>query len=197
MTDLVHCHDGVLRPAWAATSALLEEYYDTEWGMPVRDEVGVFERICLEGFQSGLSWATVLRKRPAFREAFASFDPDVVATFTEADIARLMTNHGIIRNRGKIVATIAGAHATIALRAEGGLANLVWSFQPATNIYPKTMADIATSSPESVALAQALKQRGFRFIGPVTIFALMQAIGMVDGHLVADPRRGSSGVWPD
>jgi DNA-3-methyladenine glycosylase I len=172
------------------------EYYDTEWGMPVHDEHGVYERICLEGFQSGLSWATILRKRPAFREVFAGFDPDVVAGFGEADVDELMADARIVRNRRKIEATIQNARATIGLRDEGGLAQFVWSFRPAETPRPRDHSEVPTVSPESVALSKALRRKGFAFVGPTTMFALMEAIGMIDTHLVTSHRRGSSGVWP-
>ena len=187
--------DGLARPRWAATDPLLREYYDTEWGMPVRDERGLFERLSLEAFQSGLSWATILRKRPAFREAFHDFDPDVVAAFDDRDAARLMADAGIVRNRQKISATIANAAATVALREHGGLVDLVWSFRPDTTPTPRTMAEVPTSSPESKALAKALRSRGFTFVGPTTMYALMEAVGIVDTHLLSSHRRGSSGVW--
>lgn len=187
--------DGLARPAWAAEE-LLREYYDTEWGMPIRDEQGLFERIALEGFQAGLSWATVLRKRPAFRAAFAGFDPDAVAGFDGADVERLLADPGIIRNRQKIEATIGNARAVVALRDDGGLVDLVWSFQPDVTPAPRTMAEVAATSPESVALSKELRRRGFRFVGPTTMYALMQAVGIVDDHLVGSHRRGSSGVWP-
>jgi len=187
--------DGLARPVWASVDPLLREYYDTEWGMPVRDERGLFERISLEAFQSGLSWATILRKRPAFRAAFDDFDPDAVAGYGEADVARLMADPGIVRNRRKIEATIANARATVGVRDEGGLVDLVWSFRPSQTPAPTTYADVPTTSPESVALAKALRRRGFTFVGPTTMYALMEAIGMVDTHLVSSHRRGSSGVW--
>lgn len=196
MTDgVVIGPDGLARPVWAATDDLLRDYYDTEWGLPVRDERGVFERLSLEAFQSGLSWATILRKRPAFRAAFADFDPEVVARFGEADIDRLLGDAGIVRNRAKVLATIANARATLALRADGGLAELVWSFQPERTPVPATPAEVPTTSPESVALAKELRRRGFRFVGPTTMFALMEAIGLVDTHLVGSHRRGASGLW--
>ncbi|HET8595416.1 MAG TPA: DNA-3-methyladenine glycosylase I [Intrasporangium sp.] len=188
--------DGLARPEWAASDPLLMEYYDTEWGMPVHDEHGVYERICLEGFQSGLSWATILRKRPAFREVFAGFDPDLVAGFGEADVERLMADGRIVRNRRKIEATIQNARATIGLRDEGGLAEFVWSFRPAETPTPRDHSEVPTVSPESVALSKALRGKGFAFVGPTTMFALMEAIGMVDTHLLTSHRRGSSGVWP-
>jgi DNA-3-methyladenine glycosylase I len=187
--------DGLARPAWAATDPLLREYYDTEWGMPVRDERGLFERISLEAFQSGLSWVTILRKREAFRAAFAGFDPDAVAAFDEDDVERLLGDAGIVRNRAKILATITNAKATVALRDDGGLVDFVWSFQPDVTPQPTEHSEIPTSSAESVALSKALRAHGFAFVGPTTMFALMEAIGMVDTHLVDSHRRGSSGVW--
>ena len=197
--DLVVGDDGLARPAWAATDPLLREYYDTEWGMPVRDERGVFERLSLEAFQSGLSWATILRKRPAFRDAFSGFDPEAVAGFREADVARLLADARIVRNRAKILATIGNARATLHLRESddvaGGLAGLVWSFQPEATPQPHRLSDIPTQSPQSAALSRELKRRGFRFVGPTTMHALMEAIGIIDTHLVGSHRRGSSGVW--
>jgi DNA-3-methyladenine glycosylase I len=195
--DLVIGEDGLARPGWAAHDPLLREYYDTEWGMPVRDERGLFERLSLEAFQSGLSWALILRKRPAFRAAFADFDPDMVAAFGPADVERLLADPGIVRNRQKIEATIGNARATVALRADGGLPELIWSFRPETTPRPRTLAEIPTQTPESRALARALRERGFRFVGPTTAFALMEAVGIVDTHLVGSHRRGSSGVWPE
>jgi len=193
---LVVGEDGLARPAWAAADALLREYYDTEWGLPVRDERGVFERLSLEAFQSGLSWRTVLAKRPAFRSAFAGFDPEVVARFGDADVERMLGDPGIIRNRAKILATIGNARATLELRDEGGLSAFVWSFQPDRTPEPRTWEEVPSTSPESVALSKALRARGFRFVGPTTMFALMEAIGIVDTHLLGSHRRGSSGVWP-
>jgi DNA-3-methyladenine glycosylase I len=187
--------DGLARPAWAATDPLMREYYDTEWGMPVRDERGMFERISLEAFQSGLSWATILRKRPAFRTAFADFDPDAVAAFDERDVERLMADEGIVRNRRKIDATITNARATVALREDGGLVDLVWSFRPEVTPAPTSYDEVPTRSDESVALSKELRRRGFTFVGPTTMYALMEAVGIVDTHLVDSHRRGSSGVW--
>lgn len=185
--------DGLWRPVWAATDPLLREYYDTEWGVPVRDERGVFERVSLEAFQAGLSWVTILRKRPAFREAFAGFDPDVVAAFGPEDVERLLGDARIVRNRAKIEATVHNARATLALReaedVEGGLAGLVWSYRPGTALAPRTLAQVPTRCAESQALARELKRRGFRFVGPTTVFALMEAIGMVNTHLVDSWRR--------
>lgn len=188
--------DGLARPPWASVDPLLRDYYDTEWGLPVRDEQGLYERISLEGFQAGLSWATILRKRPAFRAAFHAFSPDAVAAFTDADVERLLQDPGIVRNRLKIRATITNARATVQLREQGGLVDFVWQFRPRSTPQPATHADIPTQSPESVALSKALRKQGFSFVGPTTMYALMEAIGMVDTHLLGSHRRGSSGVWP-
>lgn len=194
-SDLIIGDDGLARPLWASRDPLLREYYDTEWGMPVRDERGLFERLSLEAFQSGLSWVTILRKREAFREAFTQFDPDAVAEFTNDHIASLMANAAIVRNRAKIVATIGNAVATQQLREQGGLVDFVWSFAPAATPVPRRLGEVPTSSPESLALSKALRTRGFSFVGPTTMFALMEAVGIVDTHLVGSHRRGSSGVW--
>ncbi|MFT3942590.1 MAG: DNA-3-methyladenine glycosylase I [Ancrocorticia sp.] len=214
--------DGLARPRWADSDELLREYYDTEWGMPVTDEQGIYERICLESFQAGLSWLTILRRRESFREAFAGFDPDVVASFNDDDVARLLADSRIIRNRRKIMAAIINARATVALRegaglekaCEGsderptgaaagsneqptGLAELVWSFKPEENLRPLSEAEVPSQTPESVALAKALRGAGFTMVGPVTMFALMGAIGIVDAHVVGSHRRGTSGIWPE
>ncbi len=201
--DLVVGPDGLARPRWAATHDDLRTYYDTEWGMPVRDERGVFERLALEGFQSGLSWATILRRREGFRRAFAGFDIDTVAAFDESDVERLLTDTGIIRHRGKIEATIGNARAAQRLRSDGveggatDLAALVWSYRPARTPLPRTAAEVPTTSEESTALAKELKRRGFRFVGPTTMFALMEALGIVDTHLLGSHRRGTSGLWAE
>lgn len=197
MTALITGDDGLARPAWAAADPLLREYYDTEWGMPVTDEAGLFERIALEGFQSGLSWRTILAKRPAFRAAFARFTPDVVARFGDDDVERLAADASIIRNRSKIRAAIDGARATVALRERGGLPALIWAHRPARTPIPGPDEPLPTRSPESEALAAELKRAGFRYVGPVTAFALMSAIGMVDLHPVGAHRRGCSGLWAD
>ena len=193
--SLVVGEDGLARPRWAASDPLLREYYDTEWGMPVRDEQGLYERLTLEAFQSGLSWATILRKRPAFRAAFDGFAPDLVAEYDERDVDRLMSDAGIVRNRRKVDAAITNARATVALRSDGGLPELIWSFRPASTPAPTSYAEVPSTSPESVALAKELRRRGFVFVGPTTMFALMEAVGVVDTHLVGSHRRGSSGVW--
>lgn len=187
--------DGLARPFWAAADPLLREYYDSEWGLPVRDEQGLFERLSLEAFQAGLSWATILRKRPAFRAAFHDFQPDIVAAFTDADVERLMLDSGIVRNRLKIRAAITNAQATIDLRADRGLVEFIWSFKPQSTPMPESLTEVPTTSPESVALSKALRKRGFVFVGPTTMHALMEAIGMIDTHLLSSHRRGSSGVW--
>ena len=164
---------------------LYATYHDTEWGIPVRDETELYERICLEAFQSGLAWITILRKRPAFRAAFAGFDPEAVAQFADDDVARLVADAGIVRNRAKIDATIANARAVLGLWDAGRtLTDLVWSHAPAPRAARlPTWADVPTQTPESVALAHALKATGFRFIGPTTAYASMQACGLVDDHL--------------
>ncbi|MGO4957400.1 DNA-3-methyladenine glycosylase I [Luteococcus sp. Sow4_B9] len=195
MDDLVTGDDGLARPVWAAHDELLRHYYDTEWGMPVRDERGLFERLSLEAFQSGLSWATILRKRENFRAAFANFDPEVVASFGAADRERLLHDAGIVRNRRKVDATITNARATIALREQGGLVDFIWGFQPSATPAPRDFSEVPSQSPESVALSKALKKAGFAHVGPTTMFALMEAVGIVDTHLVGSWRRGSSGVW--
>lgn len=195
-TGIIIGDDSLARPAWAATDPMMRTYYDTEWGMPVRDELGVFERLSLEAFQSGLSWATILRKRENFREAFAGFDPEVIEGFDAAKVEELLGNAGIIRNRAKILATIKNAKATIVLREDGGLAEFVWSFQPESTPMPSAIDEVPTTSPESLALSKALKKRGFAFVGPTTMFALMEALGIVDTHLLGSHRRGTSGIWP-
>lgn len=193
--DLRCGDDGKTRPLWAVQTPLLQHYYDTEWGVPVRDEQGLFERISLEAFQAGLSWRTVLEKRPAFRALFHDFVPDRVAEMTSADVERLMLDARIIRNRRKIEATLHNARCTIEMRATGGLADFVWSFQPEVTPMPKSMAEIPTQSDVSKNLSKALKKNGFKFVGPTTMYALMEAIGMVDTHLLGSHRRGCSGLW--
>lgn len=194
--DLVVGDDGLARPRWAASDPLLRDYYDSEWGLPVTDERGMFERVSLEAFQAGLSWATILRKRSAFRSAFDAFDPAVVAAYTDADRTRLLADAGIVRNRAKIDATITNAAATLRLREKGGLVDFVWSFRPTSTPHPRTYAEVPTSSAESKALSKALRAEGFAFVGPTTMYALMEAVGIVDTHLLGSHRRGTSGVWP-
>jgi DNA-3-methyladenine glycosylase I len=170
---------------------LFERYHDQEWGFPVLDERGLFERLSLEAFQSGLSWRTILNKRPAFRAAFADFDPEAVARFGDTDIERLLGDAGIVRNRAKIEATLANARATVAMRAsEEPLETLIRTHTPAPRSSPpRTWADVPAVIPETVALARELKRRGFRFVGPTTLYALMQACGLVDDHLAGCPAR--------
>jgi DNA-3-methyladenine glycosylase I len=180
--------DGRPRCPWAVGSPEYVTYHDEEWGRPLRGEAALFERISLEAFQSGLAWITVLRKREAFRRAFAGFDPAVVAGYADGDVARLLADPGIIRNRAKIVATIANARAVLEL--DGGLTDLLWSFAPdGARPAPDTVADVPAVTRESTAMAKELKRRGFRFVGPTTAYALMQATGMVDDHLSTCFRR--------
>ncbi|WP_432561017.1 DNA-3-methyladenine glycosylase I [Kineococcus sp. SYSU DK003] len=169
---------------------LYEDYHDTEWGRPVRGDRELYERISLEAFQSGLSWITVLRRRERFRAAFDGFDPQAVATYGEADVARLLADEGIIRNRLKVEATIANARAVLALQAAGGsLSDLVWSFAPAPRPAPREPGDVPARTPGSTALAKALKAAGLRFVGPTTAYASMQACGVVNDHLQRCPVR--------
>lgn len=176
--------DGLARCAWGGSTPDYAVYHDTEWGRPVRDDNGLYERLTLEAFQSGLSWLTILRKRPAFRTAFAGFDIAAVAEFGEADVERLLTDTGIVRNRAKIEAAIANARAAADL--PGGIAKLLWSFAPEPRAArPAGFADVPAVTAESKALAKALKRHGFRFVGPTTAYALMQATGMVDDHLAS------------
>jgi DNA-3-methyladenine glycosylase I len=177
--------DGVGRCPWGAGDGLLAAYHDAEWGRELRGRDALFERISLEAFQSGLSWLVVLRKRPAFRAAFAGFDPEAVAGFGADDVARLLADAGIVRNRAKIEATIANARAVLGLTERGeDLDTLLWSFAPPPRPAPPTgFEDVPATTPESTAMAKALRARGFRFVGPTTCYALMQATGMVDDHV--------------
>jgi DNA-3-methyladenine glycosylase I len=180
-----------VRCAWGNSTPEYVTYHDEEWGRPLRGDDALFERLCLEAFQSGLSWITILRKRPAFRAAFAGFSIDAVAAFTADDQARLMTDAGIVRNRAKIAAAVRNARS--AQEVPEGLSELLWSFAPAgPRGRPSTLADVPATSRESVAMAEELKRRGFVFVGPTTAYALMQATGMVDDH-VADCFRASPG----
>ena len=179
--------DGAPRCAWGLSDPIYVRYHDREWGFPVRDERRLFEKICLEGFQAGLSWLTILKKREAFRAAFANFEAERVARFGARDVARLLQNAGIVRHRGKIEATIANARATLALReAHGSLAAFVWRFQPPAEERPRRMTLAAlrrlTETPTSRTLSKALRAEGFRFVGPTTAYAFMQAMGLVNDH---------------
>jgi DNA-3-methyladenine glycosylase I len=164
-------------------------YHDAEWGVAVHGESGLFERLTLEAFQSGLSWLTILRKRESFRAALAGFDAEAVAAFGEVDHQRLMSDVSIVRNRLKITAAMTNAQAVVRLRDKGGLDQLVWSFAPVGHHQPRTPADVPATSVESIALAKALKHNGFVFVGPTTMYATMQACGLVDDHLVGCFRR--------
>ena len=174
--------DGVARCSWSASDPEYRRYHDEEWGVPQHDPRALYEKLCLEGFQAGLSWITILRRRPAFREAFHGFEPTLVAAMTEADIERLLLDARIIRHRGKIEATISNARATLAL--ETPLDELMWSFapEPRTTHRPRAWGEIPAVTAESTALSKELRRRGFRFVGPTTMYALMQATGMVDDH---------------
>jgi DNA-3-methyladenine glycosylase I len=172
------------RRCWATADPAYNAYHDEEWGRPIVDERGMFECLCLEGFQSGLSWLTILRKRESFRAAFDDFEPDRVARFDERDVERLLGDAGIVRHRGKIEATIANARGTVELRKQGTpLHELVWSYRPENHRAPRRAADWQASTPESVALSKALKRAGFRFVGPTTVYAAMQEAGVVNDHL--------------
>lgn len=184
--------DGIARCGWGASSPDYIAYHDAEWGVPVHGERALFERITLEGFQSGLSFITILRKREGFRAAFARFDPQAVAAFDDEDRVRLMSDVGIVRNRQKVDAAITNAAAVVALREHGGLDELVWSHAPAHHQRPATLADVPATSPESVALATSLKRSGFVFVGPTTMYAAMQACGLVDDHVEGCHRAGST-----
>lgn len=180
--------DELVRCGWAATRPgpdfeMYRDYHDQEWGRPLRDGLALFERMSLEAFQSGLSWLIILRKRENFRRAFAGFDIETVAGYTDADVARLMADQGIVRNRAKIDATIANARAAAELGSAEDLSKLLWSFAPSPRPRPADASEIPSASDESKAMAKELKRRGFRFVGPTTAYALMQATGMVDDHL--------------
>jgi DNA-3-methyladenine glycosylase I len=183
MADLVIGDDGLARCGWGSRTPEYVKYHDKEWGVPVRRDNALFEKLCLEAFQSGLSWLTILRKRPAFRAAFDRFAIEKVARYGEAEIERLLADEGIVRNRAKIEASISNARAAVDL--PDGLATLLWSFapEPRRGGRLKSGAQIPATTLESTAMAKALKKRGFRFVGPTTAYALMQATGMVDDHL--------------
>ena len=187
MTDLVVGEDGLARCAWGASTPDYAHYHDHEWGRPVHGADALYERLCLEAFQSGLSWLTILRKRENFRAAFAGFRISAVAAFTETDVERLMADTGIVRNRAKIEAAIANARAAAEV---DDLDALIWSFAPPARPAPRSYADVPAVTPESTALAKELKRRGFRFVGPTTAYALMQACGLVNDHLAGCASRG-------
>lgn len=174
--------DGVARCAWADGDAEYQRYHDEEWGRPLHGDRPLFEKMSLEGFQAGLSWITILRKRPRFREVFAGFEPEAVAAFGDADVERLMQDAGIIRNRSKIEATISNARLVVEMEA-GELDAFMWSFAPVSWPRPRSFAEVAATTPESETMSKALRKRGFRFVGPTTMYALMQSAGMVDDHV--------------
>jgi len=174
--------DGLLRCGWVGDDAEYRRYHDEEWGRPLHGDRALFEKMSLEGFQAGLSWITILRKRARFREVFAGFDPVTVAAFDEADVDRLMADAGIIRNRAKILATIGNARL-VSEMAPGELDAFMWSFAPASHRRPETFAEVPATTAESDAMSKALRGRGFRFVGSTTMYALMQSTGMVDDHV--------------
>jgi DNA-3-methyladenine glycosylase I len=181
--DIVVDNGGVARCWWATSNEDYLVYHDLEWGTVVHGEIPLYERLTLEAFQSGLSWLTILRKRESFRAAFRRFDPDVVAGFGEADFERLMADSSIVRNRLKIRAAITNAQATVRLRDQGGLDELFWSFAPRAQPPPRTSGDVPATTAESLSLTKALKGNGFVFLGPTTMYAAMQACGLVNDHL--------------
>lgn len=190
--DVVVGDDGLARCAWGAADAEYRRYHDDEWGTPQHDAQRLFEKVCLEGFQAGLSWITILRRRPAFREVFHGFDPHLVAEMTEADVERLLGDARIIRHGGKIRATIANARATLAL--ELPLDELLWSFAPPPRTAaPASFAEVPATTEESTAMSRELRRRGFSFVGPTTMYALMQASGLVDDHVAGCFRASDRG----
>jgi len=189
-TGIVVDDSGVARCSWAAASVDYLAYHDREWGVAVHGEVGLYERLTLEAFQSGLSWLTILRKREGFRAAFAGFEPQAVAAFGEADIERLMADTAIVRNRAKIRAAVTNAQAVVRLREHGGLDELFWSFVPAGHRRPRSRADVPATTAQSIELARTLKRNGFVFVGPTTAYAGMQACGLVNDHLAGCHRSG-------
>jgi DNA-3-methyladenine glycosylase I len=194
-SGLIRGDDGRARCSWGASDPEYRRYHDEEWGIPLHGDRELFEKLSLEGFQAGLSWITILRRRPAFREAFHGFDPERVAGFGQAEVEELMQNAGIIRNRAKIEATISNARLDLELSREhpGALDELLWSFAPPTNHKPRPAGfdGVPAVTPESTAMSKALRSIGFRFVGPTTMYALMQSTGMVDDHLHGCWRAGS------
>ncbi len=196
---LVVGSDGLARCAWGTSTPDYLAYHDQEWGRPVHGETALYERVTLEAFQSGLSWLTILRKREGFRRAFAGFDAERVAAFDEADVVRLLSDPGIVRNRAKVQAAIANARAVLQLRTtvEGGLDGLIWSFAPGrSRPGPTVPGQVPATSADSVALAKALKRHGIRFVGPTTAYAAMQACGLVDDHVIGCHARAAAGGEP-
>jgi DNA-3-methyladenine glycosylase I len=184
MSPVVKGDDGLSRCPWGVSSPEYIRYHDEEWGHPVAEDDRIYEKLCLEGFQSGLSWLTILRKREGFRAAFSSFDPVAIARYGDSDVERLVTDASIVRNRAKILATIDNAKAVLALREQGiSLAGLVWGYEPARKRPVREVDAIPASTPESKALSSDLIKRGFRFVGPTTVYAAMQSLGVVNDHL--------------
>jgi DNA-3-methyladenine glycosylase I len=183
MSDLVLGEDGLARCRWGASDETYRTYHDDEWGRPVTDERGLYEKLCLEALQSGLSWALILRKRAGIRDAFAGFDPDAVARFRTREIEKLLRDERVIRNRKKIEAIVRNAQATVDARSEMPLPQLVWSFRPQGRPAPRSYADMPSLTDESKLLAKELKRRGFAFVGPTTVYSTMQAVGVVNDHL--------------
>jgi len=184
VADLIEGADGKARCRWCGTDPLYVAYHDDEWGRPVHDDDRLFEKLCLEGFQAGLAWITILRKRPAFREAFAGFAIDVVAEFGDDDVERMLGDAGIVRHRGKITAAIGNARRAQELIAGvGSIDAHVWSFAPEGRRRPTAFSEVPALTPESTALSKDLKKRGWRFVGPTTVYAFMQSMGIVDDHL--------------
>ncbi|HEY0804009.1 MAG TPA: DNA-3-methyladenine glycosylase I [Pseudonocardiaceae bacterium] len=190
MSDAVVGADGRARCGWGLSTPDYVAYHDEEWGVPLHGDRALFERLTLEAFQSGLSWLIILRKRDGFRRAFDNFEPARVAGYTERRVATLLADPGIVRNRAKIMAAIRNANAVVEL--DGGLDELLWSFAPTSHTAPTSFADVPATTPESTAMAKELKRRGFAFVGPTTCYAMMQATGMVDDHLVDCWRSGLS-----
>jgi DNA-3-methyladenine glycosylase I len=181
---ILDARDGLTRCPWGLEPPEYRRYHDDEWGRPVVDDVRIFEKLCLEGFQSGLSWLTILRKRDGFRRAFRGFDIATVAGFDDTDVERLLRDAGIVRHRGKIEATVANARATLTVQAsEGSLAALMWRYEPGPKAPPRTLAKLPAFTPEAKELSNELRRRGFRFVGPTTVYAAMQALGVVNDHL--------------
>jgi len=183
MTDLVTGEDGKPRCGWGSSDELYRGYHDTEWGRPVTEERGLYEKLCLECLQSGLSWALILRKRDGIRDAFAAFAPDAVAAFGRKEIEGLLKDPRVIRNRRKLEAIVQNAQATVAMRDHTPLPELVWSLRPPSRRAPRAYADLGSLSEESKQLAKELKRRGFAFVGPTTVYSTMQAVGLVNDHL--------------
>lgn len=191
MTSLIAGPDGRARCAWVGADAEYQRYHDEEWGVPLHGDRALFEKMSLEGFQAGLSWITILRKRPRFREVFEGFEPQRVAEFDDEDVERLMADAGIIRNRAKILATIGNARHVTEMTG-GELDELMWSFAPAPGTRPRSFDEVPAATDESTAMSKALRKRGFRFVGATTMYALMQSSGMVDDHIEGCWRASSS-----